>query len=323
MDSDFSKQKVLIVDDEPLNIKILGETLKQDYEIYAETGGERAVQVAENKQPDLILLDIVMPGMDGYQVLKKLKSNAATSKIPVIFITSRTGEEDEKKGFETGAVDYIRKPFSIPIVRARVKTHLELKRSRDILEHYAMYDGLTGLLTRKRFDDLYISEWRRCIRNHIPMTLIMIDIDYFKLYNDNYGHPAGDACLKAVAGTLSSVLQRSSDFLARYGGEEFVAVLVGTDADGASRMATTMIDKMNDLNMPHEYSPVADRVTISMGIASTHPEQKDDPLNLIKSADRMLYQAKDEGRNRFCIQKPNDGTPHRAGSHAPAWEPAA
>lgn len=295
------KQKILIVDDEPQNIKILGEALKLQHQIFIAVNGEAALGLAQNKQPDLILLDIMMPGMNGYDVLRELKANDKTSAIPVIFITARDTEEDETRGLEIGAVDYIVKPFSLPIVKARVKTHLELKRHRDTLEYYAMYDGLTGVLTRRRFDELLLSEWNRCIRTGLPISLIMIDIDHFKLYNDNYGHPAGDRCLKRVADTLNSVLKRSSDFLARYGGEEFVALLAGSDGAEAEEVAGLMRNAVQDLNVPHEYSPVSGTITISLGISVMTPNREIPASALVKTADEMLYEAKAAGRNGYRV----------------------
>lgn len=298
-----SKQKILIVDDEPQNIKILGEALKLFYQLFIAVNGKTAIDLAQSKKPDLILLDIMMPGMNGYEVLHELKTDDRTSNIPVIFITARNTEEDEARGLETGAVDYIVKPFSIPIVKARVKTHLELKRHRDTLEYYAMYDGLTGVFSRRRFDELLLSEWNRCIRNRLPISLIMIDIDHFKLYNDNYGHPAGDICLKRVAEQLNSVLKRSSDFLARYGGEEFVSLLAGSNLTDAKTMGRLMLDSVHDLNIPHEYSPVSDRITISMGISVMNPKQDIPASKIVKTADEMLYESKAAGRNRFRVSK--------------------
>ena len=296
---EMPRQKVLIVDDEAQNIKILGEALRPSYDIFIATQGENALQIAKEQQPDLVLLNIVMPDLNGYELLKRLKDDLSTEAIPVVFITSRDREADEEQGLNAGAVDYITKPFSLPIVQARVRTHLEFKRSHDTLAFYAMYDGLTGVLTRRRFDELLASEWNRCLRYALPLSMILIDIDFFKHYNDHYGHPAGDVCLTQVAHAISSTLKRASDFLARYGGEEFVIVLAGTDEPGAECVARRMLPAVAELKIPHAYSEAAEIVSISLGIATVVPKREASPDVLIQLADKRLYHAKRTGRNRY------------------------
>lgn len=189
------REKILIDDDDPTSIITLGEVLKDKYDIFVATNGEEALKRAKNELTDLILLDIMMPGMDGYEVCRRLKEDKVTEKIPVIFITSKNSEEDEAVGLELGAVDYFTKPFRIPIIKARIKNHLELKRKSDILASLSFTDGLTGVANRRRFDEAVEYEWKRAQRSSQPLSLILIDIDDFKLYNDNYGHLAGDECL--------------------------------------------------------------------------------------------------------------------------------
>jgi diguanylate cyclase (GGDEF)-like protein len=288
---------VLIVDDTPSNILVLGEELKSDYEVFVATSGESALKVASATLPDLILLDIVMAEMDGYEVYRRLQANEDTRKIPVIFITAMNAEEEETRGLAMGAVDYITKPFRLPIVRARVRTHLELKRKTDMLESLSYRDGLTGVFNRRQFDVVIESEWKRALRFGDPLSVILIDIDSFKPYNDNYGHLFGDECLKVVALALSSTLRRSTDFFARYGGEEFVVVLPKTPLDKALIVAESIRCTVLDLRIEHAYSVVAPYVTVSLGVASTIPSRAIDHRQLLGAADNALYRAKEAGRN--------------------------
>ena len=303
------KQRILIVDDTRENIQILVEALSGEYKISVATNGEDALRIAASQQPpDLVLLDIVMPGLDGYEVCKRLKQDERTQKIPVIFITARIGVEDETHGLEIGAVDYITKPFSLPIVKARVKTHLELKHNRDLLEDIVHMDGLTGIRNRRYFDELLAIEWRRAERRAQPLSLILLDIDHFKDFNDNYGHTLGDDCLKQVAGTLADSVRRPADFVARYGGEEFAAVLPETDASAASLMGELMRKRVESLELTHAYCPNG-RVTISLGVVTAIPRRELAPERLVVEADKLLYKAKKEGRNcMFCdeIASPRD-----------------
>ena len=293
------KQSILIVDDVPSNIKILGDALKEHYHVRAALNAKDALAIASSQDPpDLILLDVVIPEMDGYEICRELKNNDSTRHIPVIFTTSMDQEEDETKGLEAGAVDYITKPFRLPIVKARVKTHIELKVQRDLLRELSMIDTLTRIPNRRRMDELFQLEWKRGQRSRAPISLIMIDIDHFKLYNDTYGHPAGDECLRLVARELSDSMRRSGDFVARYGGEEFVVLLPGNDIAGASNVAETMRQGVKRLELEHKNSPVAKVVTISLGVASVLPDAFSDPESLLKAADDALYVAKKNGRDR-------------------------
>lgn len=294
------RQRILIVDDTRENIQILAEALGVGYKISVATNGEDALRIAGSEQaPDLILLDIMMPGMDGYEVCKRLKNEERTEKIPVIFITAKIRVEDETLGLEMGAVDYITKPFSLPIVKARVKAHLELKRNRDLLENIVHLDGLTGIRNRRFFDDALTNEWRRGGRRGSPLSLIMIDIDHFKKFNDTYGHIIGDDCLRQVADTLSDTVRRPADFVARYGGEEFSAVLPDTDADAARLIAELMRKRVESLEISHSGSS-SEVVTVSLGVATVVPRRSSDPEMLVQSADKMLYEAKEGGRNQVC-----------------------
>lgn len=298
MDEEFQKQKILIVDDSPENIRVLRQALKPDYKVSFATTGEGALKLVSDYPYDLILLDIIMPGMDGYEMCRKLKADKKTKNIPVIFITSITEVKAETKGLELGAVDYITKPFSMPIVKARVRTHLELKRHRDILEDLSSLDGLTGIPNRRRFDEIFGLEWRNAIREARFLSLVMADIDYFGAYNNNYGHLAGDDCLRKVAKTLAESVKRPKDFVGRYGGEEFCAILPGTDKEGAAFVAEMMRERIESLKIPHARSHVKNYITVSLGTATIVPSGNVSPLDLIEGCDDALYQAKKGGRNQ-------------------------
>lgn len=292
--------KVLVVDDEPINIKILNDALEDRCEVLFATSGLRALDLAVAQQPDLILLDIRMPEMDGYAVCRALKADALLRDIPVIFITALNGEVDEAVGLQAGAADYIAKPFNQDIVRLRVMNHLELKRQRDLLSRLALIDSLTELPNRRVFDERLLMEWRRALRAPAPLSLIMIDIDHFKGYNDTYGHLAGDGCLRLVAQTMAESANRAGDLLARYGGEEFVCLLPGTDIAGALSVAELLRAKVEDLAIDHKASPVRPVVSISLGVASAYPNRDSPPETLVEAADQRLYRAKGGGRNRVA-----------------------
>ena len=295
----MTEQKVLIVDDERSNIRILAELLREDYDLYIATNGTQALEIALSDNMDLILLDVVMPGMDGYEVCQQLKADERTQDIPIIFATSKDSQEDEEKGLQIGAVDYISKPYRLPIIKTRVKIHLEMKRRGDLLQQMACLDSLTGIANRRRFDDFIDSEWRRAVRQGTMMAVVLMDVDHFKLFNDNYGHTVGDDCLAAVAKALSGCVQRSSDLVARYGGEEFVCVLTECTHEAAVKVAEKLRQQVDGLSIPHSYC-AAEHVTISVGVASMIPTLGTSTRILVEAADRVLYQAKDGGRNQVA-----------------------
>lgn len=295
------KQKILIVDDMPANIKVLGQVLRNEYEIVIATSGPKALELAaSDNPPDLVLLDIEMPGMDGYEVCKRLKNEDKTRNISIIFVTAKKEEDDETRGLELGAVDYIVKPFSIPIVKARVKTHLKLKVQTDLLEELTSLDPLTNVANRRRLDEVLKIECSRSRRSGSSLSLIFLDVDYFKSFNDIYGHAAGDECLIKVAAALKSALYRDTDFVARYGGEEFVAVLPETDLQAAIFIAERIKREIAGLKIEHAGSDVADQLSVSMGVLSNSAEDYSYlPVEMIKAADALLYTAKEQGRNRI------------------------
>lgn len=297
-------RKILIVDDEPTNIDILLNVLKDEYKVVAATNGKKALEITKSKDPpDLILLDILMPDMDGYEVCRALKDDDSTKNLPVIFVTAVSEVMDETRGFKLGAVDYITKPFHPPVVKARVKAHMELKIKSDLLEQLASIDGLTNIFNRRRFDEILHLEWNRAARSKTPLSLIMIDIDNFKLFNDTYGHAMGDQCLKDVAWTLRDCIRRPSDIIARYGGEEFAALLPATDQEGVKKIADNMRYEVEALGIPHSDSDVSDLVTISLGAATVFADTEINlSERLLKAADEALYQSKKKGRNRVNSQ---------------------
>lgn len=300
---DLSKQQtILIVDDAKTNINILAELLKPDFRIRAATNGEKALEIAFSvNPPDLILLDVLMPGIDGYEVCKRMKASSQTKNIPVIFITGKVTEEDEIYGFNLGAVDYITKPFSPVIVKARVNMHAELKRHRDYLEGISYLDGLTGIPNRRRFNEYLSFACDFSHREEVPVSMVMMDIDHFKLFNDHYGHQEGDSCLIQIAQALSGIIVERTDLVARYGGEEFACILPNRTEEEALEIAQKLRRAVLDLRIPHETSRVEPIVTISLGVATVIPSADKTCKDLIKAADEALYRSKESGRNKVSV----------------------
>ena len=294
------RPKILIADDQPTNIRVLFELFRDQCDVFMATSGAQTIQICRAELPDLILLDVVMDDIDGHEVCRRLKADPLTGAIPIIFVTSQNQEADEVIALGLGAVDFITKPINPVIVRARVRTHLTLKLQGDLLRASALLDGLTGVANRRKFDEDLQTDWRQCLRETAPLSLILIDIDYFKLYNDRYGHQAGDTCLKLVARALVEALRRPYDKLARYGGEEFACLLPKTELAGASAMAERMRTRVSELNVEHLGSDVDQVVTISLGVASMVPAPSVTPELLLKAADQQLYEAKRTGRARVC-----------------------
>ena len=417
---------ILIVDDAPENLAVLRKLMvEQGYQTFVATSGERALKIARRVHPDLILLDVVMPGMDGFETCRQLKSHAATQRIPVIFMSARTETEDVVAGFDIGAVDYISKPLRMAEVCARVRTQLQIrsnsetqeeqaerlrtivnnmaeglliieadgriqftnpacdkylgyqenelagraisellnplvaqeyleyfaryaaspemahshgtreviirhrngssvcmdltltpmylrqplfigllhdithhKQSEDALQRAAMVDPLTQIANRRHFDTFLEKEWQRSMRSGQPLSLVVLDVDHFKLYNDTLGHPAGDACLQRVAGAIASHALRPTDLAARYGGEEFVLLFAETGAETAAMMAEAIRAHIESLRIPHPRSTTSQWLTVSIGVATIHPHQLDNTESLFVAADRAMYVAKEGGRNQ-------------------------
>jgi len=299
-DLDPRQPCLLVVDDQSVNIQALYQAFAGDHQVLMATSGEQALALCVSRQPDLVLLDVVMPGMDGHDVCRRLKADAATRDIPVIFVTAHDDESAETQGLEVGAVDFISKPINPKIVRARVKTHLTLKAQSDLLRQWVYLDGLTGVHNRRHFDERLASEWARALRSGTDLSVLLLDVDFFKAYNDHYGHQAGDDCLRRVAACLKQSVKRPGDLVARYGGEEFACLLPDTPLAGALALAGQLTADIAALGLAHAGSTVAGVVTVSVG-ASTKPfDASGTAAALLREADAQLYVAKSRGRNRVC-----------------------
>ncbi len=294
----------MIVDDEPSAIQLLQKALTSFRQLQFATNGRDALRLAEADPPDLILLDADMPGENGFQVCTKLKEHEKLGHIPVIFVTSFNDLRFEAQALAVGAADFIPKPISGPRVQLRVQLHLQLKQRIDELHALSTIDGLTGLHNRRQLDHCLEAEWRRARRSQRPLSFLLIDVDFFKPYNDTYGHQAGDSCLREVASLVAGAARRPSDTAARFGGEEFAVVLPETAIDGASKVAQRLRSAVANAHINHGASSVAHHVTVSVGAASCVPDiaaEIGKQGDLIKQADEALYRAKAQGRNRVVV----------------------
>ncbi|MDR1573184.1 MAG: diguanylate cyclase [Clostridiales Family XIII bacterium] len=291
---------ILAVDDERMNLAVLDKILSPEYKVCTASSGKEALASAAEAPPDLILLDIVMPDMSGFDVLTRLKESPLTRNIPVIFITGLRDEEDEERGFALGAVDYITKPFKNTIVLARVRTHIQIVSQMRTIERLGLIDPLTNIANRRSFNDRINLEWRRSIRKKLPVSFLMMDLDNFKQYNDTYGHPQGDALLKTVAGIFAAEAKRSSDLAVRLGGEEFGVLLPDTDLVGALDIAERIRRGVEAARIPTADGRASTSATVSIGAVSAVPSEKDDLRDFIEKADENLYRAKNTGKNKIC-----------------------
>ena len=292
-------QKVLIADDDARNREVLCELLQPEYTVLLAKNGTQALERATRHVPDLILLDVMMPDVSGFDVLRRLRAAPQTEHISVIFISGLNRPEDEAAGLKMGASDYIAKPFNATVVLARVALHLQLVRQRRLLEHLAHVDGLTELANRRRFDDVYDLEWQRARRSGLPLSLALLDIDSFKQFNDLYGHPAGDRALRAVARVAGAHMRRPAGLAARYGGEELVLLMPDTDAAQAQQVVCGICDEIAQLNIEHAASTVAPILTVSVGGATLVDHAAESASSMFEAADAHLYRAKQTGRNRI------------------------
>lgn len=289
-------ERILIVDDSAAQAAQLKNILDDEYDIATAQTAEDGLLRASTENFSLILLDVVMPGMDGFTLLKKLQEEIITQSIPVILITSLSDAANEQRGLILGAVDYITKPFHSAIVKARVNTHIKLYQYRRQVERQSMTDQLTGIANRRRYERYYSERWAEAIRLRVPFSICMFDIDQFKVYNDTFGHPAGDKVIAAVAQTAASRLQRSTDFFARFGGEEFIALCLGDSAEQIFKHMGRIRQDIEELHIPHD-PLVSQWVTVSIGGATVVPKEEGSYSFYLKTADKMLYDAKKRGRN--------------------------
>ncbi|GHV48407.1 hypothetical protein FACS1894204_12690 [Synergistales bacterium] len=294
-----SNYSVLIVDDERSNLLLLNQILSPEYTVFTAKTGAEALSRVENDVPDLILLDIMMPGMSGFDVLKQIKEDPATQDIPVIIVTGLTGTNDEEKGFSLGAVDYITKPFKDVIVRARVKTHIQILDQIRTLERLGFSDPLTKLANRRNFGRRLALEWRKAIREKRPLSFLMLDIDKFKNYNDSYGHTQGNILLKRIARVLSEAATRPSDLAVRLGGEEFGVLMPDLNEANALAVAEKIRVEIAAMRVPTiDGSKLITSATISIGVVTKTPVKNDSSKEYISKAYDNLRVAKAAGRNR-------------------------
>ena len=299
---EFKKPTILVVDDMTTTLLLLHDLLKDTYEVKIAKSGTKALEILESPNDiDLILLDIEMPDINGYDVCKRIKNNETIKNIPIIFITGRTSQEDEEYGLNLGAIDYITKPFNKAIVKLRIKNYLNLKIKNDMLEKLSMYDGLTNIRNRRFFDETFEKTFNEIKRDKKSLAVLMIDIDFFKPYNDNYGHGQGDETLRKVAKALEKTIKRASDFVARYGGEEFVILLKDINKDGVEAVANNLLNAVRELKITHEFSKIEKYVTVSIGASFYNSSSDITKLELLLKADETLYSVKNSGRNNFAI----------------------
>ncbi len=322
---------ILIVDDSVESLELVKRILEKNgfADILTAESATDAFDLLRLDQPacvaqniDLVLMDVVMPGVDGIKACWLLKSHKCFADVPVIVITASNDAETLDKAFAAGAMDFISKPVKQLELKARIHSALRIKYETDqrkareaelvkVLEELesankelrrlSSLDGLTGIANRRHFDEIYEVEWRRAARDGHELSILFLDIDFFKFYNDTYGHQQGDDCLKIIAATAGSQLKRSGDLLARYGGEEFVVILPGTGVAGGQQVAEAIRLAVEKCNIPHASSQVAEHVTVSVGVAGGRVNADDNPAELIAKADEALYAAKKGGRNQVRV----------------------
>jgi diguanylate cyclase (GGDEF)-like protein len=301
---DEKKNTILIVDDEKINLKSLTNILVPDYTVYAAKDGQTAIEYAKEYLPDLVLLDILMPDMDGYEVLTAFKKIGDIQNTPVIFITGLSSSEEEEKALALGAIDYITKPFKPAIIKLRVRHQIRIINQLRAIEQLCLVDTLTEIPNRRSFDSRMGIEWYRAIREKTPISLLMIDVDKFKDYNDTYGHQQGDVVLKTIAKVFTTTLKRAIDFVCRWGGEEFVILLPNTDANGAMVVAERVRTNVEQTMIPCPDGSFT-KVTISIGVNTENPEKGSPVDQFLSKADEALYVAKKTGRNKSILyEKP-------------------
>lgn len=306
---------ILIVDDDPGMIRVMATALRGAGRMRFATSGTQALAQLAEGAPDLVLLDADMPGLNGFEVCQRMKLMPGLADVPVIFVTGFNSTQDELRGLDAGASDFITKPISEPLLVARVRTQLRIKALTDELRAVAATDALTGAANRRSFDATLPREWRRALRASQPLSLLMLDVDHFKAYNDHLGHPEGDECLRRVGRCIQAALRRPNDTLARYGGEEFVVLLPDTDARGALVVADRVHEQLRAAALPHAALGPGALVTLSIGLCTLDPAvhhplpDHADPLapragptadDLLRTADAALYAAKQAGRARSC-----------------------
>lgn len=297
------KPQLLIIDDQPIIVQLIHDLFQAEADVFMATSGEAGLALCKRIVPDIILLDVVMHGLSGFDVCQKLKADPALTHIPVIFITGHFDEQDEVAGFKLGAVDFIHKPINPIITKARVTTHLKHKQQTDLIRQMALVDALTGIANRRRFDYDFNNLWRQCLRDKLPLTLAILDVDYFKQYNDFYGHKQGDRALRQLGQSLRNTVGRPQDLVARIGGEEFALLLPNTPITNASVVLGRAMAQVRDLAIEHSQSPLG-RLSISIGCAGVIPHRAAFRGELYEQADTALYAAKESGRDQLQFYRP-------------------
>ena len=305
--------KIIVVDDDAVIRTLLSLAMQRDgHQVKEVCTGEECLKLVMQEQPNMILIDAQMPGMDGFTCCAELKASMKERCPPVIMITGLADQSSVDRAFAVGAIDYVTKPVHLPILTHRVQQVLrerelmqqlaainqQLAGANRELQHLTRVDSLTQLANRRSLEETIVKEWRRLARAQQPLGVILCDVDFFKRYNDLYGHPAGDYCLQQVGKLLQSSILRPADFIARYGGEEFIILLPETDIDGAKHVAERIHIKIRNLAIPHANSQVADIVTLSIGVTAAIPQMTFSRHDLLEIADQALYAAKAKGRNQ-------------------------
>lgn len=308
--------RILIADDSrTLRASISDQLRGMGHEVVEASDGVEALERFGTYEPDLVVLDVEMPRMNGYEAARAIRKLTEQDWIPIIFLSGNVRDTDIAAGIEAGGDDYLSKPVSPTVLRAKLSAMQRItgmrRRLIDVTHELAIInanlrqkstqDSLTGVLNRGAFDAIFEQEWNHSARTGKPLALLMADVDYFKRYNDNYGHQQGDECLKAVAAGLREAALRKADLVARYGGEEFALVLPDTPAVSALLVAGRLLEGVRSLRLPHEHSPVSGHVTISLGVCAAVPRDGSSPGELIRVADRALYDAKAKGRNQAVL----------------------
>ncbi len=306
--------RVWVVDDDRTTRVLLRQVLEREgYQVMEAADGETCLQMAEQDPPDVILLDALMPGMDGFTCCTELQKRLSSERTAILMITGLNDAASVDHAFAAGAIDYVTKPIHWPVLRHRVRRliqqarlYRQLEEANKKLEQLAIKDGLTQLANRRYFDQFLDQQWRQLARAHAPLSLILCDVDHFKIYNDTYGHPMGDACLRQVAMALNRAIRRTTDLVARYGGEEFAIVLPHTDTEGALTLIEAVQREVKQLAIHHVGSATSQQVTLSLGLATVIPHPCLTSEILITRADKALYQAKLAGRDRYSVNQESD-----------------
>ncbi|NMH61085.1 GGDEF domain-containing response regulator [Alteromonas ponticola] len=295
-----SGAKIFIVEDDEITLQMLLHNLGKDYHVIGCNNPLDAIRQMKEAQPDLIMLDMEMPSLSGLELCKQIKTTPQLETLPVVFLTGHDDKETQLKCWEVGCVDFVPKPIVFETLNYRLQTHIKLKLITDRLSTLAMLDGLTNVYNRRYLENYLKEHDVQEKRDYQVFTLMMLDIDYFKRYNDRYGHQQGDECLRSVAQVLSKTAARNTDFVARYGGEEFILMLPATDDKGAKLVSMNIHQALAKRKHEHADSEVG-RVTLSVGCVTAVAPHAITPM--IEEADKLLYEAKQAGRNqtRFGI----------------------